>query len=119
MFDLLRSNLFYAAQRQIIILRTFEPDAKTTDTMDQIGSVNTEMGDEVLRQKELWVPIGFKIRLRASIVFFELILVAVEELQVAILVQRQCHEVQCRRRQFIVVIEQRHKIAGCKTQCVI
>src|SRR6266446_8201489 len=77
MFDLLRSNLFYAAQRQIIILRTFEPDSKTTDTTHQIGSVNTEMRDEILRQKELWVPIGFKIRVRASIAFLELILVAV------------------------------------------
>jgi hypothetical protein len=119
MFDLLRSNLFYAAQRQIIILRTFEPDAKTTDTMDQIGSVNTEMGDEVLRQKKLWVPIGFKIRLSASIVVLRAYPRRCRVLQVAILVQRQCHEVECRRRKFIVVIEQRDKIAGCKTQCVI
>src|SRR3954447_12793080 len=82
MFDLLRSNLFDAAQRQIIILRSFEPDAKTSDTTDQIGSINSEVRNEVLRQKELRVPIGFKIRLRPSIVFVELILVAVKQLQI-------------------------------------
>ena len=83
MLDLLRSNLFYAAQRQIIILRTFEPDAETTDPADQIGPVNAEVGDEVLRQKKLWVPIGFKIRLGPSILCIELILVTVEQLQIA------------------------------------
>src|SRR4029453_6208668 len=71
--DLLWSNLFYATKRQIIVLRTFEPDAKTTDTTDQIGSVDTEVGDEVLRQKELWVPIGLKIRIRAAMMFLDVI----------------------------------------------
>src|SRR6266700_7558344 len=84
MLNLLRSNLFYAAQRQIIILRAFEPDAETTEPTDQVGSVNAEMRNEILRQKQLRVPIRLKIRLRPSILCIELILVAVEQLQIAV-----------------------------------
>ena len=119
MFDVLRSNLFYATQRQIIILRTFEPNAKTANLPDQLGPKNVEMGHEVLRQKEFWVPIGFKIRFKPSILCIKLVFVAVEQLQIGILIQSERHEIQCRTRQFVVVIQQRDKLAGCKTQCVI
>src|SRR6476660_3935394 len=113
MLDLRGLDLFDAAQSQIIILRTFEPDAKTTNLADQISSINAEVGDEILRQKKLGIPIGFKMRFEPSISFVKLVLITVEQLQVTILVQRQSREVQCRWRQFVVVIEQRNKIAGC------
>jgi len=84
--DLVRSNPFYTAQRQIIILGTFEADAKTANLADQISSINSEMRDEILRQKKLRVPIGLKMRFGSSILCIQLVLVAVEQLQSAIFV---------------------------------
>ena len=111
MLDLLRSDLFYATQRQIIILRAFKADAKTAHAADQIGSVNAEVRDEVLRQKKLWVPIGFEIWIGTPTLRIELVLVAVEQLQFRIFVQSQGHKIKRGRRQLVVMIQQCHKIA--------
>ena len=111
MLDLLGPNLFYATQRQIVVLRAFKADSKTAHAPDQVGSVNAEVRDKVLREKKLRVPIGFKIWIGTPAPRIKLIFVAVEHLQFASFIESQGHEVKRSGRQLIVVIQQRYKIA--------
>src|SRR5262249_11400428 len=119
MHDLLRLNLFNATQRQVVVLRAFKAAAKTAYTSDQLGSVNAQVRDEVLREKKLGVPIGLEVRIGTAVAGVELVFVAVEQLQFWIFVERQGHEIKRSGRQFIVVIEQRYKIALRHSQRVV
>ena len=67
MLNLLRLNLFYATQRQVMILRAFKADAKSAHAAHQIGPVNPEVRHEVLGEKKLGIPIGFKVWIGTSI----------------------------------------------------
>src|SRR5262245_56113428 len=100
MLDLPGLNLFYATQRQVMVLRAFKTDAKTAYTSDQISSVNAEVRDEVLREKKFGVPTSFEIWIGAPIPGIELIFVAVEQLQFSIFVESQGHKIKRRGRQF-------------------
>ena len=85
--DLRCLDLLYAAQSQVVILRAFEARAESADAPCQLSSVNAQMGDVVLRGEEVWVPVGFKMRITTAAAFIEFVFVAVEQLQLRIAIQ--------------------------------
>src|SRR5262249_19111030 len=119
MLDLLGLNMFHATERQIVVLRAFKADSKTANSTDQVGSVNAEMRDKVLREEKLGVPIGFKIWIGTATACIELIFITVEQLQSSIFVDGQGDEIKRGPGQLIVVIQQRHKIALCHVQRIV
>src|SRR5947208_15886900 len=119
MLDLIGPNLFHTAQHQIMVLRAFKADAKTADSPNQVGSVDAQVRDKVLRQQKLRVPTGFEIWIRTPTSCIELVFVGVEQLQSSIFVESQGYEIERSWGQLIVMVQQRHKIARCHAQRLV
>ena len=56
----------YAAQQEVVVLRTIEADTKASDVFYQRAAIDPEVIEIVLGQYERWVPVGLEMADRAS-----------------------------------------------------
>src|SRR3546814_4585358 len=74
------------------------------------------MFDHVLRQEQLGRPVGLEERAEQPFAVVDLVLVGVENVGVGVGLQLDRHPVQRVLGQQVVVVEQRHEVAGRQVQ---
>ena len=70
------------------------------------------MGDAVLRQEQVFVPVGLEVGVVAAALFVDLVLVGVDEIGVRVLENFVGDEVEGVLGKFVVVVQQDNKFTG-------
>ena len=77
--DLRRRQLFDATQSQVVILRSIERVAESTDFTQKIRAINSKMIDKILPEKKLGVPVGFEKCIRPNTTRINLVFVRIDQ----------------------------------------
>jgi len=99
-------------KREIVVLSPSHLRPEAAEFARQIRPIDTQMTSVHASQKVLGRPIWLKEGVATETLFIDLVFVAVKEVPKQILVVGKSDLKQCIRRNFIVVIEKRHKFAG-------
>src|SRR5580698_1473813 len=102
---------------EVPVLGTFVADAETADFAHKGCTVNTEVADKILGEKQIGVPVGLEIRAVANPTFVELVLVAVDKIGIGKAGELERHAGQRMGTEFVVVIQKRDKLALRQFKC--
>ena len=107
----LRGRELEHAQRQVVVLGPLEALAEPTGAAHELGPVDAEVADDVLRQEKVRAEVGLEIGVRPPTPPVELVLVAVDDVGVRVageLGRDACERV---RGELVVVVEQGDEVA--------
>ena len=113
MTDLAGLCPFRNPQREVPVLRAFEPFPKSSELASKAGMVDAKVADAILRAQQIRVPVRLQIRSRAKPDFIDLVFVRIDDRRIRIFPDLPGDPVQRIGRQFVVVIQQRAKASRC------
>ena len=100
------------AQRKVVILCTLEPLPEATDLPHDVRAVHPEVGNQVMRQEEVVVPVALEVRHDPQAVEIELVFVGVYERRFRMVVQLLHDPIKRVGRNDVVVVEERNELPG-------
>src|SRR5690606_34692074 len=92
--DLFRRHMRQAAQEQVMILTSLHAGPEPSDTAKQTATIYAQMGNVVLREEQIGIPIALEVRIESISPFTDLVFVTVKNLGARVPIDGQHHEVQ-------------------------
>ncbi len=116
------------AQDEIVILATLVTLAEPADRLNEAAAKHAEMREHILRQHQIRVPIRLEIRVEASALGVDLVLVAEDQVEFGVRRHGLRNQVEGVLGQQVVVVKQGHElafrqgkrtVAGCRDMAVL
>src|SRR3954452_13297664 len=99
-------------QSEVIILTAVELRPQASHLSHERGSIDAEMGDHVLSQEQIRVPIALEMRITPPAQSRDLVLVAVDHIEVAVACDLANDHVERMLRQDVVMVQKGDVLTG-------
>src|SRR4051812_44758865 len=113
MKDALGRGCVGASEREIVILAAFEALPKSADLLHKRTPIYAEMAYHVMAEQKIDIPVGFEIRRKPPPAAVDLVFVAVDNIEVRIIIERNGNLIKRVFGQEVVMIHQRDELACC------
>src|SRR6266403_88581 len=99
-------------QREVVVLAPVELRPQPSHLSHQRGSINPEMGNHVLSEEQIRVPIALEMRIVTPAASADLVLVAVDHIEVGVTRDFASDHVERMRRQNVIMVKKGDVLTG-------
>ncbi len=95
MANALGARLVDDTESKVVILAAVKFRPEFSDLINKFGREDAEWGNNILREKKVWVPIAFKMRGVAPAARRNLVFIAIDQINSGMLVDFARYEIEC------------------------